>query len=172
MTTPLGLVRHGFKWDRRFIQAAELISTWSKDPSTKCGAVIVRPDKTIASTGYNGFPKGTSDADEFYADRELKYSRVVHAEVNAVLHAREPLHGYSIYTWPSGFSGSCDRCATVIIQSGIKRLVHIRAESDFASRWQEAAERALQLYEEAGVEVTHYTPEWYAGDESQPFHAR
>lgn len=157
----LPLTRHGTKWDHRFIEMAELVSTWSKDPSTKCGAVVVRPDKTIASVGFNGFPMGTSDASEFYENRDLKYSRVVHAEVNAVIHAREPLHGYTIYTWPSGFSGSCDRCAAVIIQAGIRRLVHIRGESDFASRWREAGERALQMYEEAGVEVTHYTPSWY-----------
>jgi deoxycytidylate deaminase len=34
---------------------------WSKDPSTKVGAVIVRPDLTVASIGYNGFPRGMSD---------------------------------------------------------------------------------------------------------------
>lgn len=143
------------KWDRRFLKMAELVASWSKDPSTKCGAVIVRPDRTIASTGYNGFPKGCSDASEFYEDRELKYARVVHAEVNAILHAREPLNGYTIYTWPAGWSGSCDRCATCIIQSGIKRIVHIRGESDFASRWREAGDRALQMYDEAEVIVTH-----------------
>lgn len=140
-------------WDQRFLAVAELVSTWSKDPSTKCGAVIVRPDRTIVSTGFNGFPKGCSDHPWLYEHRETKYSRVVHAEVNAVLHAREPLAGYTIYTWPPGYGPSCDRCTAAIIQSGITRVVHRFDDSDFALRWKAASERGLQMYCEAGVEV-------------------
>ena len=51
-------------WDMRFAQLAKLVSLWSKDPSTKVGSVIVRPDKTIASVGFNGFPKGVPDEPE------------------------------------------------------------------------------------------------------------
>lgn len=145
-------------WDTRYVDMAALVASWSKDPSTKCGAVIVRPDKTIASVGFNGFPRGTSDADEFYDNRELKYSRVVHAEVNAVLHCRDPfpLEGYTLYTYPAGGSPTCDRCATVVIQSGIKRVVHPWVDTtEFAERWKEPMERALQMYEEAGVEIVH-----------------
>lgn len=29
------------KWNRRFVELAKNVSTWSKDPSTKVGAVIV-----------------------------------------------------------------------------------------------------------------------------------
>lgn len=145
------------KWDARFLDMAGLVSSWSKDPSTKCGAVIVRPDRTVASVGFNGFPKGCDDDPEIYAERELKYSRVVHAEMNALLHAREPLDGYTMYTVPKGFGPSCDRCSAHIIQAGISRVVHYGVEDDdFASRWKEACERGLQMYEEAGVEVTTY----------------
>lgn len=144
-------------WDYRFLSMAGLVASWSKDPSTKCGAVVVRPDRTIVSTGYNGFPKGCDDNPEFYADRELKLARVVHAELNAILHAREPLNGYTMYTHPPGFGPSCDRCSAHIIQSGITRVVHVRDDSDFASRWKEPAERGLQMYEEAGVEVVALT---------------
>lgn len=143
------------KWDKRFIEMAEVVASWSKDPSTQCGAVIVRPDRTVASVGFNGFPKGCSDADEKYADRDLKLARVVHAELNAILFAREPLKGYTMYTYPAGWGPSCDRCAAHIIQSGITRVVHKRDQSDFASRWKEPAERALDMYEEADVEVVH-----------------
>ena len=145
------------KWNKRFLQMAELVASWSKDPSTKCGAVIVRPDKTIASVGFNGFPMGTDDSDELYADRDLKYSRVVHAEVNAILHARESLHGYVMYTWPGGLGPSCDRCTTNIIQAGIGTVVHIYDNHDddgaFNTRWGEAVKRGLQMYQEAGVNV-------------------
>ena len=144
------------KWDERFLDMARLVSGWSKDPSTKCGAVIVRPDRTIVSTGFNGFPRGCSDDPEVYANRELKYARVVHAELNAILHAKEDLTGYTIYTWPPGFGPSCDRCSAHIIQSGITRVVHIRDTSEFALRWKDAAQIGLDMYEEAGVEVVAY----------------
>jgi len=45
-------------WHDRFFAMADLVGSWSKDPSTKVGAVIIRPDRTIASVGYNGFPRG------------------------------------------------------------------------------------------------------------------
>jgi len=36
-------------WGEWFVGLAEYVSTRSKDPSTKCGCVIVRPDKTVCS---------------------------------------------------------------------------------------------------------------------------
>jgi len=140
-------------WDRFFIGMAEYVATASKDPSTKCGAVIVRPDKSVASVGFNGFAKGCDDDPALYANRELKYERVVHAEVNAILLAREPLAGYTIYTYPPGYGPSCARCSSHIIQAGIIRVVHIQDKSEFALRWKPSAEIGLKMYEEAGVEV-------------------
>ena len=29
------------KWDKRFLEIAHQVATWSKDPSTKVGAIIV-----------------------------------------------------------------------------------------------------------------------------------
>lgn len=144
-------------WDKFFLGMAEYISTASKDPSTQCGAVIVRPDKTVASMGFNGFPKGCDDDPELYANRELKYSRVVHAEQNALLHAHEPIKGYTLYSVPKGYGPTCDRCAAHVIQAGISRVVHWGVENDdFATRWREACERGVQMYKEAGVEITTY----------------
>jgi dCMP deaminase len=149
--------RFSTQWDLRFLEMAKLVSGWSKDPSTKCGAVIVRPDKTVASVGFNGFPKGCDDDPAIYADRERKLSRVVHAEQNALLHAGESVDGYSMFTWPPGFGPSCDRCTAHVIQAGIKSVVYVKDTSpDFASRWKEAVESGLEMYREAGVEVAHY----------------
>ena len=44
------------KWDARFLDLAVYVADWSKDPSTKVGAVLVRPDRTIAALGFNRFP--------------------------------------------------------------------------------------------------------------------
>jgi len=148
------------KWDLRFLNMAKLVSTWSKDPSTKCGAVIVRPDKSVASTGFNGFPKGCSDDPELYNNREEKYQRVIHAEQNALLLSHDQsLEGYSLYTYPPGRSGTCDRCAAHVIQAGIKEVVHFippEGEEFGGGRWVEAENRALTLYRESGVLVYSY----------------
>lgn len=128
------------RWNRRFLELARQISQWSKDPSTKVGAVIVRPDKTIASVGYNGFPRGIEDSAFRLSDRALKYQLVIHAEMNAILNAKEPLRGYTIYVWPPSFhSPSCNRCAAHIIQAGIRAVVGFVADKDnpLALRWEE-----------------------------------
>lgn len=52
------------KWDRRYMEMAYLVSTWSKDPSSKIGAVCVNRKGQILSTGYNGFPRGIKDTEE------------------------------------------------------------------------------------------------------------
>ena len=64
------------KWDLRFLEMARNAASWSKDPSTKVGAIIVDDDKRVISVGYNGFPKGVRD-DERLDDRQEKYKIIV-----------------------------------------------------------------------------------------------
>lgn len=121
-------------WDTYFLSIAALVSTRSKDPSTKVGAVIVRPDKTICSVGYNGFPRGMKDRKEWLDNREEKYSRVVHGEINALLFARgENVDGYTLYTYPFL---TCDRCFSVLVQAGIKRFVAPKCPDNLKDRWE------------------------------------
>ena len=49
------------KWDMRFLELAALVATWSKDPSTQVGAVIVDSAKRIVSVGFNGAPRGVQE---------------------------------------------------------------------------------------------------------------
>jgi dCMP deaminase len=133
------------KWDRRFLEMADFVSLWSKDPSTKTGAIIVRPDRTVCSIGYNGFPRGMSDAPELYAEREVKYSRVIHCEINAMMAARERIDGYTLYTT----GPNCDRCAVHMIQAGIRRFVFWEPLPEQAVRWN--VERTYSYFREAGV---------------------
>ena len=137
-------------WDRRYLALAELVASWSKDPSTRVGAVIVRPDKTIASLGFNGFPRRIKDDPALLADREEKYRRVVHAEMNAILNCKDPsMEGYTLYVWPMP---PCDRCAAAIIQTGISRVV---APSGRRGRWEEPVRVAREMFLEAGIEVDY-----------------
>lgn len=108
------------QWDLRFLEMAKLVSTWSKDPSTQVGAVIVRPDKTVASVGFNGFPRGVPDHEEWYEDKDIKYKIVRHAEENALAYAKADVSGCTLYLYPLP---PCSQCAGSLIQHGIKRVV-------------------------------------------------
>ena len=139
------------KWDKRFLELCDFISLWSKDPSTKTGAVIVRPDRTVASLGYNGFPQGMPDSQENYDNREEKYSRIIHCEMNALLHTREPVIGYTLYTTGC----SCDRCFVHMLQAGIKRFAFYHRPS-MDERWAAAFSRVKKYAHESGVELVEY----------------
>lgn len=134
-------------WHLRFLELAAHVAQWSRDPSKKVGAVIVRPDKTIATLGFNGFARGVADEIERYENKELKNEMVVHAEMNAILHAREPLHGYSLYVWPYH---PCSRCAAAIIQSGIKTIYSFAGKTE---NWKATIDLAQSMFSEAGVNV-------------------
>jgi dCMP deaminase len=135
------------KWDERFIRMAEHISTWSRDPSTQVGSVIVRPDKTIASLGFNGLPRHIADTPARLHDRDLKMKIIIHAETNSILNAREPLAGFTIYVFPFH---PCSACAAAIIQAGIKRVV---CPVNDCPRWAANFELARMMFSEAGVAV-------------------
>lgn len=139
------------KWDGRYLAMAQLVSTWSKDPSTKAGAVIVRSDGSVLSVGFNGFPKQMRDDEELYNNREVKYSRVVHCEINALIHAGEKINGCTLYTFPFL---PCDRCCVQMIQAGISRVVAPKASADAMTRWAKAFELTKSYLHEAGVEIS------------------
>ena len=139
------------KWDKRFLELAKHIGTWSKDPSTQVGAVIVRPDKSIASVGYNGFPAGMPDDEELYADRAEKFCRIIHAEMNALNYSRDQSHqGYTIYNWP--FLPCISKgCFIHLVQAGITRFVSPQATDDIITRWGEDIMRVHAYAKECGV---------------------
>lgn len=138
------------KWDSRFLDLAAEVAKWSKDPSTQVGAVIVRPDRTIASVGYNGFPRGMLDDPSLLANREEKLSRTIHGEMNAILNAGERVRGCTLYTYPFL---TCDRCAVHVIQAGIVRVVCPVATGERAERWAASFARTRDYYRMCGVQV-------------------
>jgi dCMP deaminase len=140
------------RWQRRFIELAQHVAGWSKDPSTQVGAVIVRPDKTIASLGFNGFPRGVMDSSERLVDRPTKYEIIVHAEMNAILSARESLAGYTIFIWPFH---PCSRCAGGIIQAGISDVYFV---DNTVERWSESTTLAKIMFTEANVNIHMIAP--------------
>ncbi|MGX9443904.1 deoxycytidylate deaminase [Nitrobacteraceae bacterium UC4446_H13] len=132
-------------WHLRFLDLARHVAAWSRDPSTQVGAVIVRPDRTIASVGFNGFPRGVEDYPDRYADRPTKYQFVVHAEANAILNAHRSVAGCALYSTLF----TCNECAKLIVQAGIACVVAPTPATLDAYGFR----IALQMYAEAGVDV-------------------
>jgi dCMP deaminase len=137
------------KWDERFLKLTYEIAQWSKDKSTKCGAIIVDHDHNIIGTGYNGFPKNIEDSDERLDNRELKYKIILHSEENCLIRCNKDVTGMTMYVTDN----PCAHCASHIIANGIKRVVFPIGGTQYKERWKEQNALALQLFEEAGVTV-------------------
>lgn len=139
------------KWDGRFIELAESIATWSKDPSRGVGAVIVSPLRQVLATGYNGLPRGVEDHPD-RLERPMKYDLIVHAEMNAIIQcARNGVSpvGATLY---SSFS-PCIHCTLSIVQAGIQRVV-TRSVALGDDHWNESIELSISMFAEVGIEYT------------------
>lgn len=134
------------KWDQRFMNLANEIATWSKDPSTGVGAVIVDDKNRIVSVGFNGYPRNVNDT---YTDRESKLRRTIHAEDNAILFANRDLEGCTIYV----SHPPCAHCTAKIIQTGITRIVSHGVSVDFYMRWRHDFDEAEDLMKEANIRL-------------------
>ena len=125
------------KWDKRFMELAATIGTWSScyQENRHIGAVIVR-NKRIITTGYNGAPSGTR--------HELCYA--IHAEQNAIIQAAKlgiSIEGATMYCTHQ----PCVICAKMIVNSGISRVVYGEGYPD---------EFSLEIFKEAGVELVKF----------------
>ena len=137
------------KWDTRFLELAEHVAAWSKGPRKRIGAAIVRPDRSIASLGYNGPPRGFDDEAFLRMTREEQHSVVIHAEDNALrqTHHAESVEGYTLFVSPLL---PCANCADKIAKAGIRRVVaycgHISPD------WRASADEAERIFNQAGIE--------------------
>lgn len=137
---------------QRGLAAARLAASWSKDPRTKVGAAIFDTQNVQIATGYNGLPRGIPDHDD-YLTTHKKNLMVIHAELNAILNARSPVAGSTLFVtlFP------CGQCAAAIIQSGIRKVVmpidcaYITPDSKWSDHWRAARD----MFDMAGTTI-HY----------------
>lgn len=142
------------RWMTYFMQMAQLTATLSKDPRTKVGCVIINPtNKSILSTGFNGFPRMIEDKEEMYLDRPTKLKYVVHAEANAICNAaynNVGLKGSVLFvTLPP-----CIECSKLIIQAGISSVYAVKEKniSNLVSEdWRAMLQESQDLLSQAGV---------------------
>ena len=142
------------KWDQRFLDLAQHVASWSKDPSRKIGAVAIGDKGQVLAQGYNGFPRGIEDSEYRYNEREEKYKYVVHAEMNCIYNAS--WNGVSLNKSKFYVYGLpvCSECAKGLIQVGVKSiLVKVPEPLDATPLiWKLHEKLSKELFLEAGIE--------------------
>ncbi len=139
-------------WVNYLLAIARGVSTKSKDPRTKVGAVAVDSAHFIKSTGFNGIPIGVEDFPDRYAP-ENKPDFVSHSEENLVASAaRLVLEGTTVVvTHPP-----CPRCARLLIQAGVKEVIVGSGKFSTSTTYPiEKLDIAKTMFLEAGVRCEH-----------------
>lgn len=138
-------------WDEYFMEIAEIVKTRSTCLRRQVGAVIVK-DNRIITTGYNGAPSGLRHCLEIGCERQRlgvpsgerhELCRALHAEQNAIIQAAKlgiSTEGATIYITLQ----PCVICAKMLINAGIKKIVHKGEYPDELSR---------KMLDEAGIEI-------------------
>lgn len=107
-------------WDEYFMDIAQMAAARSTCPRLSVGAVLTRDNKII-STGYNGSPSGAvhcANVGCLIDNHHCK--RVIHAEVNAIIHSA----GSNKYTVLYVTHNPCLDCYKVAHQAGVRRIVY------------------------------------------------
>lgn len=137
------------KWHRRFLELAAHVATWSKDPSTQVGCVLVNDQQQVVGMGYNGFPRGVEDSSDRYDDRPTKYAMVVHAEANAILNAVGSTRGTTAYVTHR----PCASCSGLLIQAGIHRIITNPTPEGLAERFKDSFAVSTTMLSESEVGI-------------------
>lgn len=137
-------------WRQRFLYVASVFAGFSKDPSTRVGAVAVR-DRRILATGYNGFPQGVRDTPDRLKHRDTRLAMTIHAEMNLIAFAARNgvcLAASEVYVWPLM---TCSHCAGLLIQADVSKIII----PDFVEplRWQHSFQAARDMLIEANIVV-------------------
>lgn len=125
----------------------------SPDPSTKVGAIVYNMGGVRHGEGFNSFAfRSICKADlVYYNNRELKYDRIIHAEMRALMMAGNEAFNGSLYTTLV----PCKECAKHICDAGIKTVIFPAAcmRSDWVQRNPAVVQITMQLFAESGVQV-------------------
>lgn len=146
------------KWITRLLNQARVVASYSKDPSTKTGAIIVTQDGDPISNGYNGLPRGLNDDIAERVHPDVKYAFFEHAERNAIYNSEVSLRGAAMFA--THFP--CVDCMRGILQKRIGLLVVDSANglnSEFVkTRWERFNFKiSYEMLMEAGIEYIEGT---------------
>lgn len=136
------------KWDKRYLDLAKLVASWSKDPSTKVGGCIIDSNGNPVSFGFNGFPKGMKDSEERLNDRPFKYAHTIHCEKNMMAFAnRMYFDGCTAYI----SHPPCSGCLCEMKQRRLTKIVCYGGGEDFKQRW--STDSVLELAKELEMQI-------------------
>jgi dCMP deaminase len=138
------------KAEKYFKLAEYQANLFSKDPSTKVGAIFLAPQSLqILSLGYNGFPRNIDETAPERWERPQKLYYISHAESNCVANACR--HGTPLENSIAVVTMfPCAACAKLMIQSGISTLVTKEPNLE-CPRWGQEFKYSLEMLTEAGV---------------------
>ena len=118
--------------DKVYMDMAESIATLSKARRNKVGCVLVTPENVMLAS-FNGTPSGwdnNCENEEVTDDPHFEpvtflvsKPTVIHAELNAILHAARQgvsVKNATLYTTLS----CCTACSAMVSQAGVKRVVY------------------------------------------------
>jgi len=136
-------------WELRYMKLAQEVSTWSKDPSSKIGAIAIGSKGQVLAQGYNGFPRGVKDTKERLSIREKKLKYTIHAEMNCIFNAT--FNGVSLDNSTMFVYGlpPCSDCAKGITQVGVHTV--FMNTILVPDRWKESWELTKEIFSEGGV---------------------
>ena len=118
--------------DEVYMDMAESIATLSKARRNKVGCVLVTPENVMLAS-FNGTPSGWDNNCEYEEVTDdphfepvtflVSKPTVIHAELNAILHAARQgvsVKNATLYTTLS----CCTACSAMVSQAGVKRVVY------------------------------------------------
>jgi dCMP deaminase len=130
-------------WPETWMAMAHSLAKRSYDPRLQVGCVIASNDnRRIIALGYNGNARKLANEPD---SLEPGQSGFVHAEVNALINAGQPVYSGNVYLTHS----PCLACAKALINAGVQVIWYAEPYRDT---------RPLEWLEMAGVRVQRLTP--------------
>lgn len=110
--------------EEKYMGLAFWVASFSKDPNTQHGAVIISSDNVPIATGYNGPARGIKDSAISWA-RPDKYDYIVHAEENAIANASRSVNGATVFVTGK----PCAKCMLSMVNHDIKEVIYFPYKS-------------------------------------------
>lgn len=114
----------------------------SEDPFLQVGCALIRHDKTVAATGYNGPPPGVNID---WSDRDARRGKIIHAEANALRYVKPQEVLFAGVTYMP-----CLECVRALASYGVKFVVY---QNELPAEYHDRT-AILALAEELGLFIS------------------
>ena len=131
-----------------YMQIAQSVSILSKD-YTKIGCLAISGMRIIGA-GVNGYPAGYDDK-----DKTCKYSKVIHAEMNAILNTKQPVDMLVVFGLPP-----CPDCMKFAIAYGVRAVFwQLNDTIDSKDHWMTSHKQHVGLHHRAKCKFIQVKPD-------------